>query len=894
MTPTARLAGVIVTLVVAAGVVAQAPPRAGFPVEEVDPSPPGQLKTIVVDDDIPPDVPDGAYYVRLPGVAQVAANAPDPAVKQFLTRFSVAFDQITQANGRRTRVTPLPLMFPDDRKKFPDPFGIVPLDGRNGPGEVASISPRTVRRIEPFEALAVAGADELLADMNGPSEAVTLAAAEVVLSDTLLFHGTARDQNRRRGDGWAAVADALATRLTDVRVRRVDRAVADGDWPLVRTLTARIIADPRYARDRPVLEAAFAARLADAEATAKSNRVPDLERLRDRLVEFEAQFPDSQSAVAGRVRESLNTRAGAMFEEAERVASLDPGRARNLLKTVEALNPDHPGLRDSQRDLKSGYAVLVVGTRRLPERMSPSTARFDSERQAVELVFEGLLEAVPDLPPTATGDGGLGIRYAPALAAEHPLAADGGRDIPLTLSALWAGPSSGPRQGRVDTADVVGTVEMLRDGGSWAADPVDWLGDPVPDPADPARVRIALRRGHPDPRSLLTFKVLPARRLKQDGTSADDLGFARTPVGTGPFRLDRAEPGRDVVFVSNPAYGRRPGVAGLPGIKEVRFTDVTIKPDLAAEFRADRLHLLPDVPTGDLPLFQAEANLGGKVRIVTAQTPRQIHLLAVNHRRPALRSADLRRGLALAIDREQILNDVFRAGQDRYHKALTGPFPPDSWATPGSGGDALVDRDLATAKLKAYREAGGSATLSLAYPDDDPQAKMACEAIRKAVTDTGAGVTLNLVPVPPAKLADVTTQLHSYDLAYVTFDYRDDWYPLRLGSYLDPTAAGSNGRNICGYLTPTSDPTPDDDELGRLLAQARLYRDLDGKLLPLAHDIHRRFNATMPFVPLWLLDRHTVIANSVKVRLDGWSTETPAQLLDPSTLFGSVELWEMR
>ena len=131
-----------------------------------------------------------------------------------------------------------------------------------------------------------------------------------------------------------------------------------------------------------------------------------------------------------------------MFEEAERVGVPGPGRARNLLKTVEALNPDHPGLRDSQRDLKSGYAVVVVGTRRLPERMSPSTARFDSDGQAVELVFEGLLEAVPDLPPTAIGDGGLGIRYAPALAAEQPLAADGGRDIPLTLSALWAGPSS--------------------------------------------------------------------------------------------------------------------------------------------------------------------------------------------------------------------------------------------------------------------------------------------------------------------------------------------------------------------------------------------------------------------------------------------------------------------
>ena len=109
---------------------------------------------------------------RRPG----GGERPGPGRETVPDRFSVAFDQITQANGRRTRVTPLPLMFPDDRKKFPDPFGIVPLDARNGPGEVASIAPRTVRRIEPFEALTVAGADDLLADTDGASEAVRLAA----------------------------------------------------------------------------------------------------------------------------------------------------------------------------------------------------------------------------------------------------------------------------------------------------------------------------------------------------------------------------------------------------------------------------------------------------------------------------------------------------------------------------------------------------------------------------------------------------------------------------------------------------------------------------------------------------------------------------------------------
>lgn len=898
MSRTLRRAGIGAAIVMfaALGLAAQVPTRSGFPAEELDPNPPKSLKTILVDDEIPDDIPDGAFYYPLPAVRQAAADATEKSLKSYLAEFTVAFDRITLADGRQLRVTPVPFLFPNDRKKFPDPFGVVPLDGKNKPGDVESIPVRAVRRFEPFERIALAETDELLAADSGASRSARLMAAELVLSRVLLFHGSARDQNRRRGDVWQSYADDLGSRLTAIRLDRVKQAAADRDWPLVRTLSARMLADPRYARDRKVLEPIFVTRLADAEQAANSNRVADLETLRKALTEFDARFPDSKDATAARVREMLHDRAQKLFEEAERIATIDPGQARNLLKTVEALNPDQPGLRASQRELKSGYSVLVVGTRQLPERMSPALARFDSEKQAVDLMFEGLLEAVPDLPPTPGDDsGGLGVQYIPNLAADRPFAANGVRDFPLVLSAVWAGHGVG----RVDPADVTGTVELLRQiPGSWAAEPIDWLDDPTLDPTDPTRVRIRFRRGHPDPRSLLTFKILPARWLKSAGNGAADPTFARDPIGTGPFRRERAVatgPSRDVVFVSNPSYGRRPGTAGLPLIKEIRFTDITVKPDLAEEFRADRLHVLHDVPTTDLSQFQADGFLGGKVRVVTTQSPRRIHLLAVNHRRPALRSVDLRRGLAHAIDREQILKDVFRGGQDRYHKALTGPFPPDSWASPATGSnDPLYDRDLAAAKLKAYRDADGSSKLTLAYPDNDPQARAACEAIKTAVAATATDVTLELTPMPPRQLLDAVEQLHSYDLAYIPFDFGDDWYPQKLGSFLDPAAAGPQERNICGYLTPDSNPSPADDELGRLLVQARLYRDVDGRLVPLAHDIHSRFRDTMPFIPLWRLDRHLVIANSVKVRLDGWATETPAQLLDPTTMFGSIELWEMK
>ena len=52
--------------------------------------------------------------------------------------------------------------------------------------------------------------------------------------------------------------------------------------------------------------------------------------------------------------------------------------------------------------------LLAVGARVFPERLSPVTARFDSERQAVELLFEGLLEEVPDPAGGANAGTGLG------------------------------------------------------------------------------------------------------------------------------------------------------------------------------------------------------------------------------------------------------------------------------------------------------------------------------------------------------------------------------------------------------------------------------------------------------------------------------------------------------
>ena len=84
----------------------------------------------------------------------------------------------------------------------------------------------------------------------------------------------------------------------------------------------------------------------------------------------------------------------------------------------------------------------------------------------------------------------------------------------------------------------------------------------------------------------------------------------------------------------------------------------------------------------------------------------------------------------LAIDRDAILSDVFRAGKVDVHKPMTGPFPPKSWANPKvAGGVAapLVNRDLAFTKLKTYLgDMGAKTDVTLSYPEGDAPAALAC------------------------------------------------------------------------------------------------------------------------------------------------------------------------
>lgn len=885
----------------------------GQPPTEVEDPKGGVKKRIVVEDDPVSVRPKAevAYTnppdVRLDELARAAEDARHPATKDLYTRHTFPFDRIT-IKGTATKIRPIPA---GRGVQLPPVFGMQELLAEGLHGAPQGVNAGEVQKVEYFEDIVLKAANDLLALKpfgQGPAPPGTwtaldqLTAAERVMAAALRFHDYGRENPRerpvRKGRGWDEVRKPLADRLREVRLLQLKNAVTVGDTERARKCVSQLIA--AYPKDPVVAVEVAKANVLEATALLATDDHFKHVMAKDLLDELERNYPGE----GGDQVKALRTRIGELVQKAfqrakDKHAVGDLGTARDEVAKAAALDPNRSDVRALQRELGgTSYQTLYVGVRDFPLTMSPVTARFDSEKQAVELLFEGLLSEVPDEVN--------GTRYVPGAAVFMPNVVTTGREFLLRTQERDANGRYG-----FESHDVVSTVKLLQTRYPDGFDPsISWAGYPLPwldalTPRDNTGLRVGFKQGHPDPRALLTFKLLPARWLEANNKRIDDDTFARAPYGTGPFRFspDPKTP-REVVFESNALHGRRDR-AGLPRIKEIRLVEVPrddsekADPRIIEKFQRGSLHILPDVPTRQLDEYRGR--LGARAEVVTATTNRRVHILAINHRRPQMRSKELRQGLMMAIDREAVLNQVFRADKPEFHRAMSGPFPPNSWAAvrgPAGAPVPLVNRDSAVLKLKTYLgEAGAKPEVTLLFAGDDPQSKKAAEAIKQQVEglfkdDPGRKLSVILEGIPLRELMVRVEAEHRYDLAYVPFDYPDDWYPYALGAMLDPQAADRGGRNWFGFVSKDSGAEGDDEQLAQLLRELRSFREF-GQLSMRAVEVHKQFNARVPFIPLWQLDRHMLVHNAVKVVVDDSNTQVSPRVLNPTTLFQGAARWRL-
>jgi peptide/nickel transport system substrate-binding protein len=164
------------------------------------------------------------------------------------------------------------------------------------------------------------------------------------------------------------------------------------------------------------------------------------------------------------------------------------------------------------------------------------------------------------------------------------------------------------------------------------------------------------------------------------------------PIGTGPFKFVEFKPNERIRVERNPDYWKK----GLPYLDGIEYTIVTNRSTAILGFIAGQFDMLwPYSVT--VPLLKDVKNQAPQANCTLATNNATTNLL-VNRDAPPFDSPDLRRAMALALDRKSFI-DIMNEGQGKIGGAMLPP-PEGLWGMPaemlntipGYGGDVATNR----------------------------------------------------------------------------------------------------------------------------------------------------------------------------------------------------------
>jgi len=202
--------------------------------------------------------------------------------------------------------------------------------------------------------------------------------------------------------------------------------------------------------------------------------------------------------------------------------------------------------------------------------------------------------------------------------------------------------------------------------------------------------------------------------------SAD--GNTATPVGTGPFMFDSWTRGDRLTLVKNPDYRDAASVA----LEKVEFRFISDPAAATAAMMAEELDAFPGFPAPELlPQFEADP----RFRVNIGSTEGEV-ILAMNNSKPPFDNIEVRRAIATAIDRDEIIDGAM------YGQAVPiGSFyPPHGTAYVDLTGAYPHDTEAASAAFEAAGIAGSTMTLRV---PPFPYATRSAEIIQQQLSEAG-------------------------------------------------------------------------------------------------------------------------------------------------------------
>lgn len=376
---------------------------------------------------------------------------------------------------------------------------------------------------------------------------------------------------------------------------------------------------------------------------------------------------------------------------------------------------------------------------------------------------------------------GPDLDYRPQLAESWELTGDTGAIFHLRRDVRW-------HDGTPTTAhDVLFTIQRAQDPETGFPNSdyfARWSDGEV---VDSFTVRFAFEP-HAEPLAGLPFTPVVPKHLLDAVPAAEmrQAEFNQSPVGNGPFRFVSRRTNDRWVFEANPDYPEALG--GPPLLDRVVWRVIPENSAQLAEIRAGEA----DLALQPRPEQVEETAERAGIRAVVKPS-RQFSFIVWNGLRPGLEDAAVRRALAMAINRERILEGLRRG----YGELATGPIMPFHWAYDEELQPLPFSRDSALALLADAGIEDGDGDGVLELPDGEPfridlkvpassdfNRDMA-EVVRGDLA--AIGVDVRTQPTETGTLfADVTSSDRSFDAALLGWsgdfrlDLRDVFHSARL------------------------------------------------------------------------------------------------------------------
>lgn len=380
-----------------------------------------------------------------------------------------------------------------------------------------------------------------------------------------------------------------------------------------------------------------------------------------------------------------------------------------------------------KQQIKQG-GQLVYGSLQEPNTLNPLLSDLLATSEVGSLIFSGLVQ---------TNEKG---EWVPDLAAEVPSVQNGGvsRDGHTVTYKLRQGISW--HDGQPFTAeDVVFTWQTIMNRKTNVVSREGY--DQIASIDTPDKYMVIIHFNEYYAPFLHLFSTILPKHILENEADINKASFNRSPVGTGPFKLKEWRVAEGIILEANTNYFK--GKPNLDGITYKIIPDTNI---LLAQLKAGTLDIVNNLPFVQLEQVKA-------IDLVhTIITPNMVwEHLDFNLDNEFFRDVKIRRAIALAIDRQALINSTLKNAAS----SAVGDQSPLSWAynptlTPpprniNMAKELLTQAGFTQGEDGIFAKDGRKLSFSLATTSENRMREIVAQAIAQQLKEAGIEVEVKFI-----------------------------------------------------------------------------------------------------------------------------------------------------